>query len=154
MSKTSTSSSSKTVTKTVDQYLAELPEEMRELLEGVRKAIKKAAPKCEELISYQVPTYKQLGPLVHFAAFKGHCSLIVVRKDILKIFVNELASFKTNGATIRFTPEHPLPSTLVQKIIKTRVQQNEEHAAMNPMAGKLKTKTSKSSKKRSSNAVS
>ncbi|MFZ6009488.1 MAG: iron chaperone [Bacteroidota bacterium] len=112
--------------KNVDAYLKELPSPIRATLQKLRSAIRGAAPKAEELISYQIPTYKYKGALVHFAAFKDHCSFIVVSKDILQIFEKELKPFKTAGTTIRFTPDKPLSTTLVTKIVKTRVQQNNE----------------------------
>lgn len=116
--------------KNVDEYLHSLPKEVRTILKEVRQTIKAAAPKAEEVISYQIPTYKYLGPLLHFAAFNDHCSLYVVSKNILKLFDKELQSYKTSGTTIHFTPDKPLPATLIQKIVKARIKENEErHSA-------------------------
>lgn len=111
--------------KTVDDYLAALPPEVQAVLEQLRHAIKTAALQAEELISYRIPTYKYLGPLVHFAAFKDHCSFIVVNKSIITEFKTKLQGFKTTGTTIHFTAENPLPAELVQEIVKTRISQNE-----------------------------
>ena len=44
--------------KSVDEYLLYLPDDKRIILEKVRAAIKKAAPKTEESISYGMPRYK------------------------------------------------------------------------------------------------
>src|SRR5256885_7626681 len=96
--------------KTVDEYINALPADFRITLEKLRQAITKAAPNAEEIISYQIPTYKYKGPLVHFAAFKDHCSLIVINKTILKTFEKELKNYKTTGTTIHFTTEKTLPS--------------------------------------------
>ena len=115
-----------TPAKTVDEYLERVPDNMRDMLEKLRQTIRKAAPKAEEIISYQIPTYKYLGPLVHFAAFKDHCSFVVINKDILKTLEKELQLFKTTGTTIHFTPAKPLPASLVQKIVKIRIKNNEE----------------------------
>lgn len=115
--------------KTVDEYIKALPEDFRIALETLRRAILKAAPNAEEIISYQIPTYKYKGPLVHFAAFKDHCSLIIINKNIIGIFKKELTGYKTTGTTIHFTPDKPLSSTLVQKIVKIRMKENEEREA-------------------------
>lgn len=115
-----------TTIKTVDEYLESLPGDMKDMLEKLRQTIRKAAPKAEEVISYQIPTYKYLGPLVHFAAFTAHCSLVVINKSILKTFEKELQSYKTTGTTIHFTPAKPLPASLVQKIVKIRIKNNEK----------------------------
>ncbi len=114
------------IPKTVDEYLMTLPEDQQEALEKIRQAIKSAAPKAEEVISYQIPTYKLNGPLVHFAAFKNHLSLVVVSKSIAETFAKELAPFKSSGRTIHFTPEKPIPAALVKKIVKERVRENGE----------------------------
>lgn len=111
--------------KDVDSYLAALPEKVRITLERLRKTIKAAAPKAEESISYRIPTFKYHGPLVFFAAFKGHCSLFVTRRSILETFRSELEPYKTSGTTIHFSADHPLPATLVRKIVKARVKMNE-----------------------------
>ncbi len=109
----------------VDEYLMSLDGPTRELLTELREAILTAAPKAEELISYRIPTYKQNGPLVHFAAFRNHCSLVVINTEIIDKFSKELKTYKTSGTTIHFTPEKPLPATLVKKIVKMRIGQNE-----------------------------
>ena len=112
--------------KTVDEYLAKLPGDIQSLLQKLRQSIKKAAPNAEELISYQIPTYKYLGALVHFAAFKDHCSLVVINKNIVTTLQKELQAYKTTGTTIHFTAVKPLPATLVQKIVKMRIKDNED----------------------------
>lgn len=110
--------------KSVREYLAALPQPMRRVLAAMRTAICEAAPGAEENISYGIPTYKLNGPLIHWAAFKNHASLIGVEKGLLKHFAAELKPFKTAGSTIRFTAENPLPAALVKKIVKYRVAQN------------------------------
>lgn len=111
---------------TVDEYISQAPLNFRKVLENLRAAIKKAAPDAEELISYQIPTYKQNGALVHFAAFSDHCSLVVVNKDVVESLEKELKKFKTSGTTIHFTAENPLSEKLVEKIVNLRIRQNQE----------------------------
>jgi uncharacterized protein YdhG (YjbR/CyaY superfamily) len=120
---------------TVDEYLQPLTTPVKETLGKLRKAIKAAAPPdVDEIISYQIPMYKRDGALVGFAAFPKHCSFFVVSKDILKIFADELKSFDTSGTTIHFSPEQPIPSSLISKIVKHRLMQNAELAAIKNLA--------------------
>jgi uncharacterized protein YdhG (YjbR/CyaY superfamily) len=63
--------------KTVDEYLARVPPTFRTALQRLRKTIKAAAPDADEVISYQMPAFRQNGMLVYFAAFEDHCSLFV-----------------------------------------------------------------------------
>lgn len=112
--------------RTVDEYLQGYPENVQHMLQQLRNTIKATAPGAEEVISYQIPTYKYQGPLIHFAAFKKHCSLIGVSKKMLEVFKEELKAYHTAGSTIRFTTENPLPVSLVRKIVKFRMKENEE----------------------------
>ena len=126
--------------KTVDDYLHALPEEVHVALQGIREAIKAAAPMAEEVISYQIPTYKHHGSLVHFAAFKDHCSFFGVSKQMLADFKEELKPFKIANTTIHFSAENPLPAELVTKMVKRRIKENEEWAAQKKAAKAAKAK--------------
>ena len=59
---------------TVDEYLATLSDDKRAALQKLRKAIRAAAPKAEECISYQIPSFKLNGMLVGFGAAANHCA--------------------------------------------------------------------------------
>lgn len=114
--------------KNVDEYLAALPADMHSALAKVRKAIKAAVPKAEELISYHMPVYKYHGHLVGFAAFTNHCSFFPMSHAVMKEFREELKEYDASGATIRFPAGKPLPATLIKKIVKARIRENEEIA--------------------------
>ena len=121
------------IPKTVDDYLATLPEDARATLEKIRKTIRAAAPKATEVISYQMPMYKQHGMVVGFAAFKDHCSLFPGAKAVAT-YQDELKSYGTSKGTIRFPIGKPLPASLVKKIVKSCIAENE--AAFNRKAKK------------------
>jgi len=114
--------------KNVDEYLAAAPEEVQPVLEKLRRIIRAAAPKAEEVISYQIPMFKYQGPLVFFAAFKNHCSFYVVSKPVMETFSSELKPWDTSGTTIHFSVKNPLPASLVKKIVKARIEENEAKA--------------------------
>ncbi len=120
--------------KTVDEYLHGLPAVQRKMLEQMRKAIKAGAPKAAEVISYNIPTYKHQGPLVHFAAFKNHCSFVTVSKSITSIFEKELSGYDHSGRTIHFSVENPIPDALIKKIVQQRVKENEGLKPMKKVA--------------------
>jgi uncharacterized protein YdhG (YjbR/CyaY superfamily) len=116
------------VAETVDEYIASAPEYSRRTLRELRKTIKDAAPKAEEVISYQMPAYKHFGILVYFAAFKDHMSLFVPGISESKKFKSRLKEFRVSGATIHFTADEPIPKSLVKDIVKMRVKENEMRA--------------------------
>jgi uncharacterized protein YdhG (YjbR/CyaY superfamily) len=108
--------------KNLDEYRAATPEEVRPVLEKLRRTIRAAAPKAEEVISYQIPMFKYHGPLVFFAAFKNHCSFYVVSKPIIEAFSSELKPWDTSGTTIHFSAKNPLPASLVKKSSKQELK--------------------------------
>ena len=63
-----------TTAKDIDEYLKTVHIDARITLEKLRSTISAIVPKAVEKISYQIPTFNYLGPLVGFAAFKNHCS--------------------------------------------------------------------------------
>jgi uncharacterized protein YdhG (YjbR/CyaY superfamily) len=111
--------------KTVDEYLARVPPKFRATLQRLRKTIKAAAPDAEEVISYQMPAFKQNGMLVYFAAFEDHCSLFVGSPDVRRQFSVELKPFMAGKGTVHFTPDRPLPARLVTRIVKARLAEND-----------------------------
>ena len=119
-----TDSTKGVLTKDIDAYLASVTSENRVALEELRKIIHDAAPDAIEGISYRIPVFKWHGPLVFFAAFTNHLGLYVVDKTLLEQFKHELAPFKVSGTTIHFSPEHPLPASLVTRIVRARMEGN------------------------------
>ena len=113
---------------TIDQYLAPLSNEKRAALEKVRRAIKSAAPKAEECISYGIPGFRLSGKLlVSFGAAAKHCAFYPGAYP-LKANKDELKKYDASKGTIRFPVDSPLPATLVRKLVKTRIA---EYAADN-----------------------
>ncbi len=108
----------------VDEYLESVQREMRTALLELRKTIKAAAPDAEEVISYQMPAFRQNGTLVYYAAFKDHCSFFPGSAETRSQFSAELKPFEGGKGTFRFTPDHPLPADLVTRIVKARVAEN------------------------------
>src|SRR5690349_14525492 len=113
--------------KDVDAYLARVPEPARSTLNRIRSVIRSAVPReATEAISYRIPTFRYKGPLVGFAAFPDHCSLFPMNPSVIEAFKSELKDFHTSKGTIRFPVDKPLPATLVKKLVKARVAQNEQ----------------------------
>ena len=112
----------------IDGYIAAFPPEVRAILEKIRLTIGTAAPDAEEAISYRMPTFRQAGVLVHFAAFKNHIGLYPpIRGDAgLEEAISPYAGEKGN---LRFPLDRPIPYDLIERIAKHRVDQNLAKAA-------------------------
>ncbi|HXJ62820.1 MAG TPA: DUF1801 domain-containing protein [Actinomycetota bacterium] len=110
----------------VDAYLAALPDDQRALLAKLRETIRAAAPSAVETISYQMPAFKLHGRfLVSYAGFSDHCSLFPASGQVLDEHGDAVKAFRTGKGTLQFTVDHPIPITLVRKIVKTRVAEVE-----------------------------
>jgi uncharacterized protein YdhG (YjbR/CyaY superfamily) len=113
----------------VDAYIAGFPKSIQTLLRKVRRTIRAAAPKADEVISYNIPAYKQHGMVVYFAGFKGHIGLFppVRGNAALEKSVKPYAGPKGN---LRFPYKEALPLALISRIVKHQVKQDRERAAL------------------------
>jgi uncharacterized protein YdhG (YjbR/CyaY superfamily) len=115
------------IPKTVNAYLAAVPEPARSTLKKVRAAISSAAPaEATEVISYGMPMFKYKGMLLGYAAYRKHCSLFFATSSLSETFRKQLSRYQTSKGTIRFPSDKPLPASLVKKIVKARVAQNDQ----------------------------
>ena len=119
----------------VDEYIDVAEPKAKKALKDIRKTIKSAAPKAEEVISYQIPGYKYHGMLVFFAAWKNHISLYPAPwgAESLK---KEMSAYEGSKGTIKFPIDKPMPLTLIKKMVKYRMKQNEERAASKQLVKK------------------
>src|SRR6187397_2351446 len=109
----------KTDFKSVDEYIATYPPDVQAILQRVRGTIRKAVPKAEEAISYQIPTFKLHGSyVVYFAGWKKHYSLYPASRPLVAAFKEELALYEVNKGTIRFPLSQAVPVKLIGGIAK------------------------------------
>jgi len=115
---------------TVDEYLAELPDDRRAAMEGLRRAIRAAAPNATESIAYLMPAFR-MGKqfLVSYAAFKRHTSLFPASDAVIEACGEALTPFLSGKGTIRFPASQPIPLDLVTRIVEVRVAECEAVAA-------------------------
>lgn len=113
---------------TIDSYIATFPEDVQAILQQVRQTIHEAAPEATEAISYQMPTFKLYGNLVHFAAFKNHIGFYPVPSG-MEAFQEELAAYKQGKGSVQFPLDKPMPFDLITRMVKFRVAENTAAAA-------------------------
>ena len=114
--------------KDVDSYIASFPPDIQTRMQSLRKTIKAAAPKAEELIIYGMMGYKYLGMLVYFAGWQNHIGFYPAGN--LNAFTKELSDYKRSKGTIQFPLDKRMPLTLISKIVRYRVKENEEKHAL------------------------
>jgi uncharacterized protein YdhG (YjbR/CyaY superfamily) len=107
----------------IGEYILSFPKELQVMLNQVREIVRKAAPKAEETISYQMPAFRQNNILVYFAAHKNHIGFYPTASGI-QAFQREIAGFKTSKGAIQFPLDQKIPTALIIKIVKFRVQED------------------------------
>ncbi len=114
---------------TVDEYLARVPEPAHTTLAKVRATIRSIVPpETTECLSYRIPAFKYKGVLVWYAAFSDHCSLFP-GASVLNSFKDKLGRYSVSKGTIRFPVDKPLAASLLKKMVKAKIAENESRKA-------------------------
>ena len=114
----------KTSGKSIDDYLATVPAGHRAALKRVRAIARKTYPAAEEGFYYQLPAFRLNGKaFVAFRSSKAHCSLHPLSGTVLPALKSKLAGFAFSKGTIRFTPQKPIPASLLKAILRVRAKQ-------------------------------
>lgn len=114
--------------KDIDGYISQFPADVQAILEKVRATIHQAAPDAKEVISYQMPAFKQYGILVYFAAWQKHIGLYPpISGD--KTLEKAVARYAGPKGNLQFPLDEPIPYDLIERIVKLRVKQDEAKVA-------------------------
>ena len=60
--------------------------------------------------------------VISMSAKKDYCSLHLISPPLAKAMERELSTY-LKGVTLHFTPDKPLPASLVKKIVKARLKE-------------------------------
>jgi uncharacterized protein YdhG (YjbR/CyaY superfamily) len=94
----------------------------RVVLEKLRQTIRKIIPDARECISYAMPAFRVHGKVVAgFAATKQGCSYFPFSGSTLGTLADELRAYDQTKSALHFTPDRPLPTGLVRKLLKARI---------------------------------
>jgi uncharacterized protein YdhG (YjbR/CyaY superfamily) len=108
----------------VDRYLAALHDPKRSTLESLRETILEIIPEAEQCISYGVPAFRLQGKVIAgFAAFKNHLSYLPHSGSVFPELKSEVGKYRTSTGALQFAVDHPLPKSLVRKLIAVRKSQ-------------------------------
>jgi uncharacterized protein YdhG (YjbR/CyaY superfamily) len=108
---------------TITQYIAAAAPAARPFLKEIRRVVRTAAPKAEELISYRMPAFRQHGILVYFAAFKHHIGVFPPVSGDARL-EQALEPYAGPKGNLRFPMDRPIPYALIRRIVKLRLKQN------------------------------
>ncbi|WP_126244976.1 iron chaperone [Chitinophaga rhizosphaerae] len=123
----------KTDFKTIDEYISTFDAADQAALTKIRQAIRKAAPNAEEVISYQIPAYKENGYVIYFSGFKEHYSLAFPPPfTVFEVFAKELAPYRQSKSVVQLPKSSPLPLDLIGRMVKFRLEEAKNSSKLKP----------------------
>ncbi len=115
----------------IDAHLAALPQPQRNTLAALRDTLRGLLPGAEECLSYGMPCFKVDGKAVAgFDGYKAHCSYFPHSGNIVGR-VSGIPAWCTAASkgTLQFPVDRPLPTELVEKLVKARQAEIAEKGA-------------------------
>ncbi|GAA4065777.1 iron chaperone [Agromyces indicus] len=105
----------------VDEYVAGLDEPARSAIAAVYRVARATVPDAVEGRGYGMPALRYRdAALLSVMQAKAHLGLYPFSPAVIAALADELAGFDTAKGTIRFTPQHPLPDDLVERLVSLR----------------------------------
>jgi uncharacterized protein YdhG (YjbR/CyaY superfamily) len=116
----------KTNFQSIDEYIAACPPDSQSYLRKIRKLIHSLVPDAKEKISYQMAAFERSGKnLIHFAGWKRHVSLYPIPAGS-EAFERQIAKYVNGKGTVKFTLDEPLPTKLIERIVKLHLEANKK----------------------------
>lgn len=112
----------------IDVYLSSRPADQQAALGHLRAQLRVLLPQATEVISYAMPGFRLPGPkgkvVAGFAGFARNCGYYPHAGNIIAAFADELDAlgFKHTDGAIQFTPAHPLPDALIERLVVARLK--------------------------------
>ncbi|HEY6800008.1 MAG TPA: DUF1801 domain-containing protein [Agromyces sp.] len=105
----------------MSDYIAGLDDPDRELVERVRATAMSHVPDAVEGKSYGMPALRYRdSPLIAVMVTRDHIGLYPFSPEVVSAVAGELDGYSWSKGTIRFTREHPLPDSLIERVILMR----------------------------------
>jgi uncharacterized protein YdhG (YjbR/CyaY superfamily) len=117
-----TKSAPKADPKAVAAYIDAAPEPARSRLRALAEAVRAEAPGAVERIAYGLATWHQSENLIHLGAFQHHVGIYPGAAAIVA-FADDLEAFRTSKGAIQVPHDAPLPTSLVRRITRWRLEQ-------------------------------
>jgi len=103
----------------VDAYIAAAPKAAQPHLRQLRAALKEAAPKAEERISYGIVGYFYPTRVVYFGGHAKHVALYPAGD------AKGLEKYLYGASTLRFPLDEPLPIARIKSLVRARVKERD-----------------------------
>jgi uncharacterized protein YdhG (YjbR/CyaY superfamily) len=112
--------------KDVDTYIANSGESARKILEELRKIIKSAVPKADEMILWGYPFYKYHGILAGMTEYKKHVSIqfgsVLPEEEKTSL---EKKGYSLGAKRIQISLDGKVPASEIKNILQKQAKSNE-----------------------------
>lgn len=110
----------------VDQYLDEFEGPVRVRLDTVRQVFTETLPEATEVISYNIPAYRQDEMfVVYFSGHKAHISIACYPTERLyEALHDDLEPYKKSKSAFQIPHTEPLPLDLLRRVALFKVEDN------------------------------
>lgn len=110
----------------IKEYIAKFPESTQTILCELHKIVHEEANEVKESLAYGMPAFKTYNkPLIYFAGYAKHIGLYATPSGH-EAFEKELSNYKQGKGSVQFPLNEAIPYDLIRRIIKFRVQENED----------------------------
>jgi uncharacterized protein YdhG (YjbR/CyaY superfamily) len=112
--------------KSVEEYFNSQPEKTKSTLLELKNCILKVVPNATELFNYNIPAYALIKDgkreqQIMIAGYKEHVGLYP-HPTTMEKFELELTEYKRGKGSVQFPLDKPLPTELIERMIKYRVE--------------------------------
>jgi uncharacterized protein YdhG (YjbR/CyaY superfamily) len=112
--------------KTIEEYIKSLDPSLLKRFQDLEETIISSCNglNINKVISYNIPCIKLDGKyLIYYSVYKNHSSIYGLRSSFYSDLKNELQPYMSGKSTIKFPNNTKLPTRLIKKIIKYRIQE-------------------------------
>ncbi len=106
----------------VDEYLQQLPEASQPPLQQVRQLVKTLLPDANEVISYQMPAFKQQRVFCYVGVFKKHLG-VYPPLSFTHPLSEQLLPYRGPKGNLQFPLQQPLPVELISQLLQALAMQ-------------------------------
>jgi len=129
--------------RTIEEYVSSFPENVVTLLVKLRAAIRNVVPDAEEVISYNIGSFKLNGSVViYYAGWKQHISIYPVPSGNAA-FKKAVSPYLSGKSTLKFPIDEPIPWKLIAEAVEFSLADNGNIQKAKKSGGKSPKKVAK-----------